>query len=294
MPAFPLFEQERPRLLSLAYRLLGSVHDAEDAVQTAWVRIATTSGPHIGTEISNVPAYLTRVVTNVCLDQLRERQRRGRLTERAEPAGTETWAADEEFLRREEVGRALMVLLTRLTPAQRAAYVLHDLFAVPFEEIAGILDGTPAGAKKHASRARARLRPDVTAADVPGDAADREVVEAFLRAAAGGDMLRMISLMAPECVRVADPELLPAGTPATVSGSTAVARETRLFAERIRCRVPMRRNGELVDLIAPGGHPLAAIEIRVRGGLVERVSISAVRDGDVLTAANQLSTKWDL
>ncbi|WNG86453.1 sigma-70 family RNA polymerase sigma factor [Mycobacterium sp. ITM-2016-00317] len=284
------FEEQRPRLLSLAYRLLGSVHDAEDAVQTAWVRVATAPGA----EISNVPAYLTRVVTNVCLDQLRERQRRDRLTQRAEPAATETWAADEEFLRREAVGRALMVLLSRLAPTQRAAYVLHDLFAVPFDEIAGILGVTPAAAKKHASRARARLRPDVAEADIPGAAADREVVEAFLRAAAGGDVLGMVALMAPECVRIADPELLPPGTPSTVSGAWAVAEETRLFAERIRCRVPMRRNGHLVDLIAPGGHPLAAIDVDVRAGLVAHITISAVRGGDVLAAANQLSTKWDL
>lgn len=284
------FVEQRPRLLSLAYRLLGSVHDAEDAVQNAWVRVATARG----TEISNVPGYLTRVVTTVCLDQLRERQRRDRLTERAEPAATATWAADEEFLRREAVGRALMVLLSRLTPAQRAAYVLHDLFAVPFDEIAVILGVTPDGAKKHASRGRARLRPDVAVVDSPGAAADREVVEAFLHAAAGGDLLRMISLMAPECVRVADRELLPAGTPTTVSGSSEVARETRLFAERIRCRVPMLRNGRLIDLIAPGGHPMAAIDVDVRAGLVERVTISAVRGGDVLAAAGQLSTKWDL
>ena len=146
------FLAERPRLLSIAHRILGSIHDAEDAVQTAWLRMQTSSG----VAIDSVPAWLTTVVTRVCIDQLRERSRRETLADAPAIHSDAALAADEAFLLRDDVSRALMVLLASLTPPQRVAYVLHDLFAVPFERIAEILDTTPASAKKHASRARSR------------------------------------------------------------------------------------------------------------------------------------------
>lgn len=278
------FAHHRPRLLSLAHRLLGSVHDAEDAVQTAWLRLASASDR----DIDNVAAYLTRTVTTVCLDHLRDRRRRDLLRRRVGAIAVSdafaAHAADEAFLRREAVSRALMVLLARLTPAQRVAFVLHDLFAVPFDQIAEILAVTTPSAKKHASRARARLRPGEDVG-IPDGTADGEVVDAFLRAAAGGDLRHMLALMAPECVRVADPQLLPVGTATTVSGAEAVADETRRFAERIRCSVPMRVDGREVHLIAPGGHPLAVIDVHVSDGAVDRVTIRAVRDNEVLEPA---------
>ncbi|MFW0152298.1 sigma-70 family RNA polymerase sigma factor [Mycobacterium sp. smrl_JER01] len=285
------FVEARPRLLSLAHRLLGSLHDAEDAVQNTWIRVSS----HAGDDIVSYPAWLTTAVTSVCLDQLRQRQRRHLLDHRADPAQFVERAADEDFLRREDVGRALMVLLSRLSPTQRVAYVLHDLFAVPFDQVAVVLDVTPTSAKKLASRARARLRPaDRTSPVGSADPAEDDLVDAFLRAAAGGDMHRMIAMLAPGCVRAADPELLPAATPALVTGATAVAQETRLFVERIRCSTPMRVNGRNVHVIAPGGHPLATIDIQVQGGLITRITLSAVRDGDVLEPARQPSGKCDL
>ncbi|WP_275571425.1 sigma-70 family RNA polymerase sigma factor [Mycolicibacterium vanbaalenii] len=279
------FLEGRPRLLSLAHRLLGSAHDAEDAVQTAWLRVAATPGPR---DIANPSAWLTTVVTRVCLDQLRDRSRRDVLSRRVQPVQTVAYAADEEFLHREDVARALMVLLGRLTPAQRAAYVLHDLFAVPFDRVADILGVTPAGAKKHASRARARLRPvEPPSTGAPGDAVDREVVDAFLRAAGGGDIVRMVALMAPDAVRIVDPELLPTGTAAVVTGATAIAEETRHFADRIRASVRMRVNGRQAHIIAPGGHPLGIIDIRCSGGLITGITITPVRAADVLEPAAQ-------
>jgi RNA polymerase sigma-70 factor (ECF subfamily) len=274
------FEAERPRLLSVAHRILGSVHDAEDAVQTAWLRVQAAPER----EIDNVAAWLTTVVTRVCLDQLRDRHRRDALSRRADSAAELDVAADEEFLVREDVSRALMVLLNRLTPPQRVAFVLHDLFAVPFDQIAAALDTSPASAKKHASRARARVRPGQPPVASADDAQHEQIVTAFLQAAAGGGIARMIELMAPDCVRTVDEALVPAGTPTTVTGAAAVADETRLFVGRIRSAAPMRVNGRPTYVIAPGGHASAVIDIDTRAGLVARIAIRPVLATDVLEA----------
>ncbi len=285
------FVAERPRLLSVAHRILGSVHDAEDAVQTAWLRIqATPDG-----DIDDVPAWLTTVVTRVCLDQLRDRHRRDVLTRRVDAATDTDVAADEEFLVREDVSRALMVLLDRLTPPQRVAFVLHDLFSMPFDQIAEVLDTTAANAKKHASRARVRIRPDQPPVAAAGDARHHAIVAAFLRAATGGDIARMIELMAPDCVRIADGSLIPAGTPTSVAGAAAIAEETRHFVDRIRSSTPMRVNGRPVHVIAPGGHASATIDIDTRAGVVTCIAIRSIVATDVLEASvDQASRKCDL
>lgn len=284
------FVTERPRLLSLAHRILGSVHDAEDAVQSAWLRVQSAPDR----EIDNVSAWLTTVVTRECLDQLRDRHRRDVLSRRADPVHDVESAADEEFLVREDVSRALMVLLDRLTPQQRVAFVLHDLFAVPFAQIAPILGTTPAGAKKHASRARGRLRPDaaVTTAD---EALHQRIVTAFLQAAAGGDITRMVELMAPDCVRDVAAALVGPETPARVTGAASVAEETRHFIERIRSSAPMRVNGRPAHVIAPGGHGWAVIDVHTQAGLVTRIAIRPLAADDVLQASvDQVCGKWDL
>lgn len=274
------FIAARPRLLSVAHRMLGSVHDAEDAVQTAWLHIqAAPTG-----DIDNTPAWLMTVVTRVCLDQLRGRHRRDALTRR-DVAGPDTeLAADEAILIREDVSRALMVLLDRLTPPQRVAFVLHDLFGVPFDQVAVILDTTPASAKKHASRARTRVRPVHSATADTADTEHRAVVSAFLQAAAGGDIASMIALMAPDCTRVADRSLLAPGAPARVVGARAVAEETRGFVDRIRSSTPMHVNGRAADVIAPGGHAMATVDVTTRGGRVTHIVIAPVRADDRLTA----------
>ncbi|MEZ0342951.1 sigma-70 family RNA polymerase sigma factor [Mycobacterium sp. pV006] len=271
------FEQARPRLLSLAYRILGSAQDAEDAVQTTWLRAHKAHDD----DVENPAAWLTVVVSRVCLDQLRERRRRQHLVDTLGHPDEAATAADEEVLHRQDVSRALLVVLGALTPAQRLAYVLHDLFRIPFDDIAGILGGTPAAAKKHASRARTRIgAADPHRTAPPEERAHREIVEEFLRAARGGDMARMIALMAPDCVRHADPALLPAGTAPTVRGASAVAEETRLFVARIAASTALRVAGRIVDVVAPGGHPQAVIEVQTSGDLVTAITIRPVRRTD--------------
>lgn len=266
------FEAMRPQLTAIAFRLLGSVQDAEDAVQDTWLKAsaASTEG------LRNPAAWTTTVLTRVCLDELRKRRRRREEPLYADMLPAESVDADERYLRREDVSRALMVVLDRLTPAQRVAYVLHDLFDVPFREVAAALHTSVESAEKHASRARGRLEratPGPSAAT-----ADQAVAEAFLAAAAGGDVERMIALMADGCVRVADADLLPPGVPTVVTGARAVTRETALFADRIRAAAPMLIDHRLVDVIAPGGHLLAVITITTADRRVTRIEIGRPRE----------------
>ncbi len=265
------FEAARPRLTAVAFRLLGSVHDAEDAVQTTWIRASTGDA----TEVRNPAAWLTTVLTHVCLDQLRTRHRRREEPLLADMLPAEALAADEDYLRRENVSRALMVILARLTPPQRVAYVLHDLFDIPFQEVARTLATSADNAKKHASRARRRIEgaDPALATTVEKNA----VVDAFLDAAAGGDIDRMLALMTEDCVRTADPALVPPGTPAVVTGARAVAEETRLFADRIRAATAMLVAGRSTHVIAPGGHLLAVVDVITRDGRVSRIEIGRAR-----------------
>lgn len=275
------FEAVRSRLLSLAHRILGSAHDAEDAVQTAWLRAQTA-----GERIDNPVGWFTTVTTRVCLDKLRARRRRGEVPLLADAIPAAQIAADEDLIRREDVSRALLVLLEQLPPRQRVSYVLHDLFAVPFAEVAAILATTPANAKKLASRGRTRVHRAPYPLDAGGDdPRHREVVAAFLDAARGGDQQRMITLMAPGCVRTVDAELLPPGVAPTVVGAVAVAEETRRFTDRIHASTTLRLNGRTVDVIAPGGHPLAAIVVETVGARITAITITRIRGADLLSAA---------
>ncbi|MEU0357578.1 sigma-70 family RNA polymerase sigma factor [Streptomyces cyaneofuscatus] len=271
------FEAARPRLLSAAHRMLGSAQDAQDAVQTAWLRAATApSSP----PVDNPSAWLTTVTARVCLDELRARRRRNEAPLFADAVPAVEQAADEAFLRTEDVSRALMVLLNRLTPPQRVAYVLHDLFALPFDRVAEVLGGTVAGARQHASRARRRLGP---AQETPGrtggapDGPDPRIVSAFLTAARTGDTRRMLQLLAPDCVRDADAALLPPGGRTTVTGAADIAAETALFRDRIAAVCTLGAAGRPLYVIAPGGHPLATLEIGTAGGQVTRITLRSAR-----------------
>lgn len=274
------FEAARPRLLALAHRMLGSVHDAEDAVQTAWIR-AQSAAP---TELDNPDAWFTTVTSRLCLDQLRARERRGEAPLLAEAVTDEQLAADEELIRREDVSRALLVVLDQLTPAQRVAYVLHDLFRLPFGQIAAVVDTDETNVRKQASRARARIR----TARAEGDAsstmsAHEQTLEAFLAAARGGDIQSLVRMLAPDAVRSADAALLPPAAPTTVTGAEQIAEETRNFVERIRASVPMLVNGEVRAVIAPGGHPFAIIDIDVAADRITRVSITPATPTDTFS-----------
>ena len=259
------FEAARPHLVAIAFRLLGSVHDAEDAVQTAWLRADGA------VDVRNPEAWLTTVVTRICLDHLRARARRGEVPLRAEDVPAEAVAADERYLQRERVSRALLLVLDVLTPDQRVAYVLHEAFGLPFREIATVLGGTVDAAKQHASRARRRVSAATPPATGP---ADRAVVDAFLAAASGGDLAAMVALMAEDCERTVDPSLVPTTVPTTVRGARTVATETARFVDRIRAAVEVVAGRRTVRVIAPGGHPLARLDVHVEDGLVRRIVIA--------------------
>lgn len=269
------FEAARPQLTAVAFRLLGSIHDAEDAVQNTWIK-ASTADTH---DLRNPAAWLTTVVSRVCLDLLRVRKSRDEDPLLADMLPADVVSADEHYLQRESISRALIVLLSQLTPDQRVAYVLHDLFDVPFREVAETLGTNPSNAKQHASRARRRI--ERTEPAPTANAINSAVVEAFLAAAGGGDIDRMVTLMTDDCVRVVDPVLVPSGTPTSVTGARTVAEETKLFADRIRVAVPMLVDGRSVHVIAPGGHPLAVVAIAVRSRRVARIEIGRVSAREV-------------
>ena len=262
--------------MSLAYRIVGSHNDAEDVVQAAWLR-ARSADP---AQLVNPEGWLTTVTARLCLDQLRARHRRREVPLAADDIPGEQLAADEAFVRREDVSRALLVVLDELSPPQRVAYVLHDLFAVPFDEIGPVLDTTVAAAKKLASRARIRLR-DARAADLPGSAHEMEIIDAFLAAARGGDIARLVTLLAPDVVRTADLGFLANGTAPVVRGAWAVAKETRAFVDRIAAAAPVLVEGRPGAVIAPGGHPFALIRIGVHDGLVTSIDITPYERGTV-------------
>src|SRR5688572_30923225 len=194
------FEENRPRLRGVAYRLLGSLNEAEDAVQEAWLRLNRIDAA----TVENLGGWLTTVVSRVCLDMLRLRKSR-----REEPIGTQ--ASEPSVVRGEgadpegeavladSVGVALLVVLDTLTPAERMAFVLHDLFAMPFEEIGPIVGRSPEAARQLASRARRRVRGSPTPSDA-GRARQRDVVEAFLRATRTGDLEGLLAVLDPDAI----------------------------------------------------------------------------------------------
>ncbi len=230
------FDEHRTHLRAVAYRLLGSVHEADDAVQEAWLRLARTDR----TEIQSLPAWLTTVVSRICLDQLRAR--RGR---REEPGGLAdelaagpcegylpeplpgvlaTVAADPAAAaeQADAVGRALLVVLDTLSPAERLAFCLHDLFGLSFDEIAPVLGRSSAACRQLASRGRRRVRGqgESVAAD---RARQREAVEAFMLAAKEGRFDALMSLLHPDAVMVSDDDAVAMGSPASLDGAQAVA-----------------------------------------------------------------------
>ncbi|MET8998896.1 sigma-70 family RNA polymerase sigma factor [Amycolatopsis sp. NPDC004169] len=262
------FEAERGRLRGLAYRLLGSAAEADDAVQEAWLRLNRVES------VDNLAAWLTTVVSRVCLDVLRARK-----TRREEPFEVfpePVAAADpaEEAALADSVGRALLVVLDALGPAERIAFVLHDLFAVPFDRIAPVLDRTPVAAKKLASRARQRVRG--TSPVPPADLArHRRVVDAFLAAARGGDLAELLDVLAPDVVRRADAAALPVGAPLEVRGARAVAEGTQVFGKRARFAEAALVDGRVGVVVAPRGRLVLALAVTVEGERVAAYEVIA-------------------
>ncbi|WP_040866624.1 sigma-70 family RNA polymerase sigma factor [Nocardia exalbida] len=273
------FESQRGHLHAVAYRMLGSPSEAEDAVQETWLRLAR----HDVEDVRNLPGWLTTVVSRICLDLLRARAAR-----REEPldhparleSGADENEPEHEAVLIDSVGRALLVVLDRLGPDERVAFVLHDLFAVPFDQIGPIVGRTTPTTKKLASRARHRVR-DADA--TPELTAQRHVVDAFLGAARDGDLDALLAVLAPDVVRTAEAAALPDGVATTVRGAASVAEETVLLRRRAQVAALALVDGHPGVVVAPHGRLLLALTVTVRGDRVAgyRVIADAARLRDL-------------
>ncbi|WP_101791119.1 RNA polymerase sigma factor SigJ [Nonomuraea indica] len=268
------FQGHRPHLTAVAYRMLGSLSEAEDAVQEAWLRLARSDSG----DIDNLGGWLTTVVGRVCLDMLRARKSRREesLEERLpDPVVSLADAADpeQEVLLADSVGLALLVVLESLTPAERLAFVLHDMFGLPFEQIAPIVDRTPVAAKKLASRARQRVRGATPNPD-PDRADQRRVVDAFLTAARGGDFDALVSILDPDVVLRADGGTL-AGGMKVLRGVAAVAGQLATFQRMATSATtrPAVVNGlaGLVNTI--DGQLISVMSFTISGGKISTIDI---------------------
>ncbi|MDQ4028115.1 MAG: sigma-70 family RNA polymerase sigma factor [Actinomycetota bacterium] len=271
------FEANRAHLRGVAYRMLGSLSEADDAVQEAWLHLrrSDTQG------VENLGGWLTTVVARVCLDMLRSRKSR-----REEPMGADVpdpiaghEAGDDperEAVLADSIGLALLVVLETLAPAERVAFVLHDMFAVPFEEIAPIVGRSPTAARQLASRARRRVQGAATVPDA-NLTHQREVVDAFLAAARGGDFDALLAVLDPDVVVRADAAAVRAGAAGEVRGAAAVA-ET--FSGRARVARPALVNGAVGLVWAPRGRPRVAFRFTIMRGRI--VGIDLVADPDRL------------
>jgi RNA polymerase sigma factor (sigma-70 family) len=267
------FEEHRTRLKAVAYRMLGSLSEADDAVQEAWLRLSRTDE-----DIDNLDAWLTTVVARVCLNTLRSRQSRREVEmgpRVPEPIvdpedGTEP---EHEALLADSVGLALLVVLETLSPAERLAFVLHDVFAVPFDEIAPIIDRSPDAARQLASRARRRVR----GAPVPDAAleAQREVVDAFLAAAREGDFERLVSVLDPDVVLHADLGPSAPGGRFELRGVEAVAKQARTYSRLGLVIRPALVNGAAGVVTFRDGEPFSVGAFTVRGGRIVEIDFLA-------------------
>lgn len=274
------FEENRRHLGAVAYRMLGSASEAEDAVQEAWLRLSRSGAA----EIDNLGGWLTTVVARVCLDILRSRRSRLEVSLDEQPSRHEVESSnpEDDALMADSVGLAMLVVLDTLSPPERVAFVLHDMFAVPFGEIASIVGRSPDAARQLASRARLRVRaPAIDAAPATDAATDRvrqrEVVSAFLAAARGGDFDALLAVLDPDVALRADEAAVAMGSPTLVRGARSVA-ET--FVGRARAARPMLVDGLAGLVWSSEGRPRVVFECRVSAGAI--VEISMIADPDRL------------
>lgn len=260
------FEAERSRLVGLATKVLGDPVEAEDVVQQAWLRLHGTRAT-----IDNLPGWLTTVTARLCLDRLRSRT--PELRAEVEPPGVAPDPADDVALA-DAVGVALHVVLDRLTPRERVAFVLHDSFGFEFDVVAQVLDTTSTAARKLASRARAKV-----AQPVPEDAAaEARVVDAFMDAARGGDLTRLLELLAPDVVVVGDEAAVAMGTPSRMEGRQAVA---EFFNGGAQSALPVHIGERPGAAWYDRGTARVAFDFTVTAGQVTRIDFRAA--GDVLS-----------
>lgn len=274
------FEENRPRLRGVAYRMLGSLSEAEDAIQEAWLRLNRVDTA----TVENLGGWLTTVVSRVCLDMLRSRKSR-----REEPIGAQVTepsvergeGADPEgeAVFADSVGVALLVVLDTLTPAERLAFVLHDLFGVPFDEIASIVGRSPDAAKQLASRARRRVRGSPAPSDA-GRARQRDVVQAFLRAARAGDIDGLLAVLDPDAVIRIDGATRMAGGAADAANVTREVRGASTWVKQfialsrgLRFVQPALIDGSAGLIVAPGGRLSRALTFAFTNDRVARVEV---------------------
>jgi RNA polymerase sigma-70 factor (ECF subfamily) len=262
------FEQDRPHLRTVAQRILGSEHEADDAVQEAWVRLSRTDTSDVG----NLTGWLTTVVSRVCLDMLRSRTaRREDPAELPETVVGDVADPEHEAVLADAIGPALLLVLDTLGPAERLAFVLHDMFAVSFPEIAEIVGTSPAAARQLASRARRKVQgnPPDGAEDV---ARRRTVVDAFLAASRGGDFAALLALLDPDVVLRADPAGVQFGAEALVRGPDAVA---ATFSGRAQGARPALLDGAPGLLWSTGGTPRVAFVFTIEDGRITAIDLLA-------------------
>ncbi len=262
------FEASRPRLRGMAYRMLGSLSDADDAVQEAWIRAAGAGA----SAVDNLEGWFTTIVARVCLDMLRSRKSR-----REEPLDLQdamVAGPEQEVMLADSVGLALLVVLDTLTPAERVAFVLHDTFGLPFGQIAAITGRSPAAARQLASRARHRVQ---GTASVPGTrlARQREVADAFLAASRGGDLNALLAVLDPEVVLHADAAAVPSGAPRTLRGAAAVARGARAASGRSQYSRVALVNGTPGIVMAPRGRLRVVLAFTIGDRTISRIDVIA-------------------
>jgi RNA polymerase sigma factor (sigma-70 family) len=274
------FEEHRTHLRAVAYRMLGSVSEADDAVQESWLRLSRSDA----SDIENLGGWLTTVVARVCLNMLRSRA-----TRREEPMSAYVpdpivsrvgeLAPDDEVLLADSVGLALLVVLETLAPAERLAFVLHDMFAVPFDEIAPMVGRSPTAARQLASRARRRVQ---GAAAVPDPDLDRqrEVVDAFFAAARDGDFDALVAVLHPDVVLRSDGGAVRPGASFVMRGAREVAESALSFARMSPFVRPALVNGAAGVVVAPHGRPFSVMGFTVRDGKI--VEIDGIADPERL------------
>jgi len=267
------FEGHRTHLRAVAYRLLGSVHEADDAVQEAWLRLSR-SDPD---EIDNLGGWLTTVVSRICLDRLRSRTtRREDALDETTPLPGDAVRPEDEAVHADSVGVAMLVVLELLSPAERLAFVLHDLFALPFDEIATITGRSPAAVRQLASRGRRRVQEPEHSPEADR-ATQRRVVDAFLTASRGGDFQGLLDLLDPDAVIRADGEAVRLGSQPVVAGAAAVAETLSGRAKGARL---MLVDGYAGAAWSPQGQPKVVFAFTVESGRVTEIELLA--DPEVL------------
>ena len=269
------FEQQRPRLRAVAYRMLGSTGEADDAVQEAWLRLHHADTGHV----ENLDAWLTTVVARTCLNILRSRQRRREdLIDVHVPdpiIGPENPSRpDHEAVLADSVGLALLVVLDTLSPAERLAFVLHDMFAVPFDQIGPMVERSPTAARQLASRARRRVRGQAPASD-PDHTRQRAVVDSFFAAARDGDFDALVATLHPGVVLRSDGGTARPGLTTVHSGAQTVAAKAITFGRLSPLARPALVNGAAGVVVSEGGTPLSVMAFTIAGGKILAIDVLA-------------------